>query len=270
MVSKFSPGSFTKQFGWRKDPQRLHRSVRSGFSNEAQPVTRDIWRKNCGLRDSNIDLIPIDFFLFSKRVDSRDYLLVDTFVEFALDRRYDSQFAKLAVFNFHLASSGYWQGSDWPDGKVAGWANLLVRDFAWKSGNWTSSVFDKSSLLKFFENHVQGTHETRRKMRNNYRFMLEHAGLLVDGKIQSTDFTTPYALNAPQLFWDRKIFNGTLRQSSPRSEFEDLFCKEEIYKLLNCGEDQGLALARAAFREYSKVRLPKRFEQLEHFARRAA
>jgi hypothetical protein len=270
MVTKFLPGSFTKQFGWRKDPERLHRSVRNGFRNEAKPVTREAWRKHCGLRDNNIDLIPIDFFLYSKKESANDYLLVDTFVELALDRPYDSQFAKLAVFDFHLANSGNWRGSEWPDGSVAGWANVLVRDLAWKGGAWTNSVFEKQRLLEFFEEHVEGVHDTRRKMRNNYRFMLEHAGLLIDGKIQPTNVATLYAISAPQLFWDRQIFDGKLRSSSPQSEYEDLFLKHEVYKLLNCGRDQGQALAKSAFRDYSKTRLKERFKQIDAFLKAAA
>lgn len=270
MVTRFLPGSFTKQFGWRKDPQRLHRSVRNGFRNQAMPVTRDVWRKHCGLEDSNIDLIPLDFFLYSKRGATTDYLLVDTFVELALSRPYDSEFAKLAVFDFHLANSGNWRGSDWPDGRVAGWANLLIRNFAWKRDGWTNSVFEKQWLLQFFEQHIEGVHETRRKMRNNYRFMLERAGILLDGKIQPTEFTTLYALSAPQLFWDRQIFSGALQPSSSKGEYEDLFLEHEVYKLLNCSPGQGLALAKSALREYSKLRSNQRFKQVGEFIKVAA
>jgi hypothetical protein len=270
MVTKFLPGSFTKQFGWRKDPERLHRSIRNGFQNETKPVTRDIWRSRCGLRDSNIDLIPMDFFLYSRREPSGDYLLVDTFVELALSHPYDAQFAKLAVFDFHLANSGNWRGSDWPKGDVAGWANMFIREIACKGESWSSSAFDKQALLRFFDLHVEAVGDTRRKMRNNYRFMLERAGLLVGGKITPTEIASLSTIYAPQLFWDRQIFDGKLRASSPQSEFEDLFVENEIFKILNCGRDQGVAVARSAFREYSRARLKERFKQLETLLRAAA
>jgi hypothetical protein len=212
----------------------------------------------------------MDFFLYSKRAPSGDYLLVDTFVELALERPYDAQFAKLAVFDFHLANSGNWTGSDWPEGDVAGWANMFIRDIAWKSGSWSSSAFEKQALLRFFEQHVEAVGDTRQKMRNNYRFMLERAGFLVNGRIQPSDIATISILAAPQLFWDRQIFDGNLEALSPQSDFEDLFAEHEIFKLLNCSRDQGLAVARSAFREYSKARLKQRFKQLELFFKKAA
>ncbi len=270
MVTKFLPGSSTKQFGWRKDPHRLHRSIRSGFQNEARPVTRDAWRSHCGLRDSNIDLIPMDFFLYSKRCASGDYLLVDTFVELALDRPHDAQFLKLAVFNFHLANSGHWRGSDWPKGDVAGWANMFIRERAWKNGSWLASAFEKQALLRFIEEHVEAVEETRRKMRNNYRFMLQQTGFLVDGRISTPDVASLSMISAPQLFWDRQIFDGNLGPSDPRSDFEDLFIQHEVFKILNCSRDQGIAVARSAFREYSKVRLKERFKQVEALFKAAA
>lgn len=270
MASKFLPGSFTKQFGWRKDPDRLHRSIRNGFQNEAKPVTRDTWRTHCGLRDSNIDLIPMDFFLYSRRGPSNDHLMVDTFVELAIDRPYDAQFAKLAVFNFHFANSGNWRGSEWPKGDVAGWANVFLREIAWRSGSWSSSVFEKQALLRFFEQHVEAVGDTHRKMRNNYRFMLEQAGFLVDGKIPPADIASLSMISAPQLFWDRQIFRGNLEPSSSQSDFEDLFVEHEVYKILNCRRDQGIAVARSAFREYSKKRLKERFKQLDMLFKVAA
>jgi hypothetical protein len=270
MVTKSLPGSFTKQFGLRKDPERLYRSIHNGFWKGEEPVTRDGWRAHCGLNDSNLDLIPTGFFLYSRQYPKNDYVLVDTLVEFVLERPYDKQFAKLAVFDFHLANSGNWRGSDWPDGRVAGWANMLIRDFAWQSGNWSDSAFEKQSLMSFLQRHVEGTSTTIRKIRNNYRFMLERAEILVDGKIQPTDFTTAWAISAPQLFWDRQIFDGKLRSTSPQAEYESQFLKHEIYKLLNCSREQGLAVAKSAFREFVKRRMAKRFKQLNSLENAAA
>jgi hypothetical protein len=268
MVSKFLPGSFTKQFGFRKDPQRLHRSIQKGFWNGENPVTRDTWRKHCGLNDSDIDLIPTGYFLYSKKCPNDDYVLVDTFVEFALNRPYETQFAKFAVFAFHLANSGFWRGSDWPDGRVAGWANKLIREFAWSGGNWSNSAFEKQSLLSFIRNHVEG--KSHQKIRNNYRFMLEQADILIDGKIQPTDFTSSWVIDAPQLFWDRQIFDGNLGPSDSQTDFEELFVKHEVYKLLNCSLAQGLAVSKAAFREYSRRRRESRFKQIDGLIKLAA
>src|SRR5205823_5648884 len=99
----------------------------------------------------------------------------------------------------NLANSGNWRGSEWPDGRVAGWANMLIRDFAWRNGSWSNSAFEKQSLITFIEQNVEGTDNTVRKIRNNYRFMLERADILIDGKIQPPDFATLWVIRAPQL-----------------------------------------------------------------------
>jgi hypothetical protein len=77
------------------------------------------------------------------------------------------------------------------------------------------------------------------------------------------DYTCKWVRLAPQLFWDRQIFAGSLSRSSSQADFEKLFIQEEVYKLMRCSRDQGLATAKAVFREYSTLRMPSRFEQIE-------
>lgn len=264
MVTLFLPGSFTKNFSWGKDPQRLHRSIRNGFGNTSQPVTRDAWREQSGLNDPNIELIPLNFFLYSRQGISDDYVLADTLVEFALTRAYDEQFAKLAVFAFHLASSGNWHGSErWPDGNLAGWANYLIKELAWRDNDWMASAFQKQTLLIFIRAHVIGQNDTQRKIRNNYWFMLQHASILHNEQLEPMNFNSQWAIAAPQLFWDRKIFDGSLFPSSNQSDFEQLFVDQQIYKLMRCSETQGRAMAKAAYRDYSSGRMNSRFEQID-------
>jgi hypothetical protein len=215
------------------------------------------------LNDRDIELIPLNFFLYSKAGVNDDYVLADTLVEFALTRPNDVQFAKLAVFAFHLANSGNWRKSEWPNGRVAGWANQLVRDFAWRDGDWIDGAFEKQSLMAFISQHLEGESDTKRKVRNNYRFMLKSAELLIDEMLEPMDFNAQWAIAAPQLFWDRQIFDGALRVSSTQNDFEDLYFKHEIHKLMRCSEAQGSAMSRAAFRDYSRGRMTERFKQLD-------
>jgi hypothetical protein len=69
----------------------------------------------------------MNFFLYSIRGVNEDYLLVDQLVDAAMDP-YNQQFAQLALFSFHMANSGKWRNSYWPDGKVAGWAKRIDID----------------------------------------------------------------------------------------------------------------------------------------------
>ena len=264
MVNLFLPGSFTKQFSWGKDPKRLHRSIRNGFAKKAEPVPRDKWRRQCGLNDPNIELIPLNFFLYSIRGEFEDFVISDTLVEFALNRPFDPEFAKLAVFAFHLANSGNWHGSEpWPDGAVAGWANHLIRKLAWNGNDWEVSAFEKQTLLIFVRAHLIAESGTQRKIRNNYHFMLRKAGVLVKADLAPMNYAAPWAIAAPKLFWDRKIFDGALTPSSTQNDFESLFIDEEVYKLIRSSEVQGRALAKTAFRDYSTRQMRLRFEQFD-------
>lgn len=122
MSEKYKPGSFTKNFSWNQSYARLHSAIYRGFARSTDPVTRDDWRRRSGISDRDRQLIPMNFFLYSIPGLKEDYILVDQLVDVAMTP-YDGEFAQLALFAFHLANSGTWRNSPWPDGKVAGWAN---------------------------------------------------------------------------------------------------------------------------------------------------
>jgi hypothetical protein len=100
--------------------------------------------------------------------------------------------------------------------------------------------------------------------------MIQRAGILEGNRLETRDFTSEWVLAAPQLFWDRQIFDGKLTRSSKSEDFEELFFEHEIYKLLRCDEIQGRAIARASLREYTTEKLANRFAQLEGLERKAA
>jgi hypothetical protein len=200
--------------------------------------------------------------LYSRRGLNEDFVLVDRLVERAFEK-YDIDFARLGLFAFHLASSGSWHRSKWPDGRVAGWANELIRTFAWNAGEWRSGTFTQQSLDSFFAERLDGEAVTKTKVRNNYRYMLTSAGILVDEKLQPVELRTPWPVDATQLFWDRQIFAGELHRSSSAKEFEAAFFRHDVYKLIGCTSEQGRAIALSAYRDYAARRLPQRIQQLE-------
>lgn len=262
MADAYTPGSFTKNFSWHRSYKRLHSAIRSGFSSAHAPVAREKWRERSGIGDPNRELIPLNFFLYSRRGIDEDYLLVDRLVERSFTN-YDNDFAKLALFAFHLAASGSWHHSKWPDGKVAGWANEFVRTVAWRDGRWKSEAFIERSLESFLGKRINGEEVTKRKVLTNYRYMLTSAGILIDGIIQEVDFRAPWLTDATQLFWDRLAFAGELHGSSSAKDFEAAFFRHEIHKLLGCAPAQGRAIALTTYRDYSVRLLPQRIHQLE-------
>ena len=124
--------------------------------------------------------------------------MADQLVDAAMDA-YDNQFAQLALFAFHLANSGSWRNSQWSDGRVAGWANGLIREVAWLKDDWMGGAFSEDALAKFIERRIEGEPVTKRKVLTNYRYMLESAGVLVDGEFQSVDLRQRWFIDAVQL-----------------------------------------------------------------------
>jgi len=230
MAKKDTPGSFTKNFGWEESYEKLHSAIANGFSAGLEPVTRESWRKRSGIKDKDRQLIPMNFFLYSKKGIEDDLILVDRLVERAA-QPYDIDFARLALFAFHLATSGYWSHSKWPDGRVACLADYLFREVAWKDGAWSEGALRKSALKHYIDEHVEAEPETKKKILNNYHYMLISAGVLTSGKIQAVDFKSPWLVDATQLFWDRQIFDGAITPGAEMGTFKNLFFKHEVHKL---------------------------------------
>jgi hypothetical protein len=262
MTTIYTPGSFTKNFSWHQSYKKLHNAIRSGFSSGRAPVARERWRERSGIGDANRELIPLNFFLHSMLGLNEDFVVVDRLVERTFVP-YDADFAKLALFAFHLAASGNWRHSKWPDGRVAGWANEFIRTVAWRDGQWSGAAFTERTLTSFVDERIDGEAVTKRKVLTNYRYMIASAGVLVDGQIPKTDLRARWLTDATQLFWDRQVFTGELRRSGSAKDFEAAFFRHEIYKLLGCTSEEGRTIALAIYRDYSERILPTRIEQLE-------
>jgi hypothetical protein len=263
MVDIYTPGSFTKNFSWNLSYRRLYDAIRGGFSGAPRPVSRERWRADSGIADANRQLIPMNFFLYSMEGVAEDFLLVDQFVESALERRYNGEFCQFALFNFHQANSGHWRNSPWRDGRVAGWANDYIREIASVKGVWPATSFDERSLADFLDERIVGEARTKHKMLTNYRYMLESAGVLVDGKLQPEDLRQRWLVDAVQLFWDRQIFDGALPATPRISALEDVLMDHEVFKLLRCDKNQCRAFARAAYAEFSRGQGPARVAQID-------
>ncbi len=263
MADRYTPGSFTKNFSWHRSYKRLYDAVRSGFSGSPKPVSRERWRADSGIGDSNRELIPMNFFLYSMESVADDFLLVDQFVEVALERRYGTDFCQLALFNFHQANSGRWKNSPWADGRVAGWANDYICEIASPKGVWPTRAFDERALADFLDERIVGKAITKHKMLTNYRYMLESAGVLVEDELQPENLRQRWYVDAVQLFWDRQIFDGALSATAKVSALEDNLIDHEVFKLLRCDKDQCRAFARAAYAEFSDGQGPARVAQID-------
>lgn len=261
MPHSYSPGSFTKNFSWNESYSRLHRAISNGFAGTDIPITRERWRAQSGIADSDRQLIPLNFFLHSIKGLNEDYVLVDQLVDTATNP-YSDQFAQLALFAFHLASSGSWRQSKWPDGRVAGWSNEFIRDFAWHDDDWAARAFLDKALMDFIEERIDAEPVTKRKVFTNYRYMLQSAGVLIGDVLQPRELRQRWLIDAVQLFWDRQVLDGKLPMTASLTTLEDSLVANEIYKLLRCDADQCIAFARAAYPEFSQGQAAHRANQI--------
>jgi hypothetical protein len=270
MPALYTPGSFSKDFAWSESYKRLYEAIRNGFSKRPEPVSRENWRRLSDIDNKDLELIPLNFFLYTKNCIDDDFVLIDRLVELAIKQPYDRHFAQLSLFALHLANSGTWRRSQWSDGRVAAWANEFIRDRVWRSGSWSETALERSSILSFIEEKIEGQSRTLTKVFTNYHHMLRNAGVIVDGQLQNPNLRDTWYVDAVQLFWDRAMFDGKLNSSSDQAAFERAFLEAEIYKLLACDEEQGIVFARAAFREYSRSRRADRTTQLRNLRIRLA
>src|SRR6185437_6009720 len=132
---KHRPGSFTKNFAWGgRGFKNLYDAIRSGYGSTLRAVKRDDWRKNSGIDDSSLDLIPINFFLHNLK----GRMSVDELVFQAIHRPHTKDFDRLALFAFHLNRVGVppLRGPSRP----ALWASEFVKQILWQNGAWQTAA----------------------------------------------------------------------------------------------------------------------------------
>ena len=145
------PGSFTKNFRWGTDTPgllQLYRSIRIGFDDKTDPVPRALFRervKNEGL----IDFIPMNFFLFTKKIGGVDHIIVDELVFKAVTSDHSEDFDRLAFVAFHLSFAGLWSGASKGQRRPALWAHYYIKDVINDQRAWDISGISANDIEKF-------------------------------------------------------------------------------------------------------------------------
>ena len=177
----YLPGSFTKNFAWNSSPpglNRLHGAIRSGFGNALRRVLRDEFRKQSGIRDRNIQLVPVNFFLHNTIESHKNYVTVDELVRQAIGNPYSRRFDQLALFSMHHARMGRRVGVA-GDSNGAAFANDFVRSRLWNAGGWELARLTEAEVETAFSATVQAApgSDTVHKCTTNYLFMFQMMGL---------------------------------------------------------------------------------------------
>lgn len=253
LLPKHKPGSFTKNFAWGgKGFKNLYDAIRLGYRSTLKAVPRDIWRKQSGIDDSSLDLIPINFFLHN----FQGKMAVDELVFQAIRRPHTSDFDRLALFAFHLNRVGTppYKGPSRP----ALWANEFVRQVLWRDGAWQTAALAQERLDRFLAANLIGQGQVRVKSRNNYRHFFELAGYLPTAAGTINTGADSWMASALFLAWDRySLDTGHTRES----ELLAVVRNEQLYKLLGASEATVQSNARSLVKAYLAAGGLLRFEK---------
>lgn len=232
--TRFGPGSYTKNFGWNQYGPGLvglYQAIRNGFGTSTTPVTRDAFRRNCGIDDSARQLIPLNFFLHNQVLGGANHVSVDELVRHALLHPHSRQFDRLALFAFHLARMGQRLGGNAGTSDGAAFANRYVREVLWQGGGWRTAMLAPEQVEEAFDRTIlaQGI-DTVHKCVTNYLFTLQVCGL----RNQRTPVVNTHAEEwiGPALFlaFDRANFDAA--RNLAHDELLRLVEAEELYKLI--------------------------------------
>ena len=173
MPEEWRPGSFTKNFSWGRGDvglRELHKAIRAGFGGRLERVTRADFKA----RISDISRpwhIPLNFFLYTKREDGVDYVLIDELVFYALNFRYSKQFDKLALFTFHLGRVGQWSGMKAFQSRPTPWARSYLRQRIKRELDWDHRAINANDIEAYMLKSPNYKAETARKLATNLSYL---------------------------------------------------------------------------------------------------
>jgi hypothetical protein len=210
---EWRPGSFTKNFSWG-DPaeglRQLYEIIRVGFADTMEDVPRALFRE----RVADVhrpDYIAINFFLFNRISQGKDYIIADELVFQALNFPHSADFDKLGLFAFNLSLVGRWKGAAKFQSRPALWAQHYVADRVAQHFNWNTARISADDIQSFVQNDSRYRGETSRKLATNLNF------LYLVGRLAELDDTKVQRWWTSALFLalDRLIEDRSMQQAEP-------------------------------------------------------
>jgi hypothetical protein len=261
-VVRYKPGSFSKNFAWHGNGlSRLHSAIRSGFNGEPVQIEVNEFRRRCDIRDPDIQLIPIKFFLFSKAVGEQRNLQLDELVYQAIEHPHSSVFDRLAVFALHLSNVGEIKSGGTP------WLRDFVIQHLWVDGFWSIAALEKSQLDSAFARSLNAKKEVRVKCRTNYRHIMDLAGFIPKAGEFLDNREGPWLSAAMILNWDREILSGSLPNADSATLIEQVRLSQ-VHKLLGVPETFAVEYAKNLAPTYLESGDIRRFSGGERSSRR--
>ena len=252
----YKPGSFSKNFAWHgAGLSKLHTVVRRGFSGHLNPVSRGAFRSACGIEDPNLQLIPINFFLFNNGPSKTSLLAVDELVFQAVEQPHSIVFDRLGLFALHLSQVGNQRSGGTP------WAREFVVERLWARGFWRRAELDPAPLDTFLSTALDARNEVRIKCRTNYRHLFKLCGYLEWQGEEIDNRDAPWLSSAVLLAWDRGMLSGEIPENPTQEQLDDFVTARGVFKLLGVPEDFAKGLASRLAPPYIEAGAVGRFTQ---------
>lgn len=250
----YSPGSFTKNFGWEDNGfSKLKNAIADGFRNELLSVERNVWRVGCGVEYFNQALIPLNFFLHN----SNGNISIDELVFRAVARPYSLSFSRLALYAFHLSQVGNYGRNV---ARPALWSNRFVREILWTPDGWRNDRLNNDTLRPYIYEQIEGVQRTKHKCFTNYRHFWRLAGYWDAGEAGMINAVADdWLASALFLTWDRHLIDGG---DSDLDALTRVLREEEIHKLLGTSEELLLDAVGEVFDRYRGLGTIERFADI--------
>jgi hypothetical protein len=234
----YRPGSFSKNFAWHGTGfAKLHRAIVAGFSSRLASVSRAAFRENCGISDPNLQLIPINFFLFNRGPAQGSLLAVDELVFQAIEQPHSIVFDRLALFAVHLSNVGKMPTGGTP------WAREFVLNRLWSDGFWRRAELQPDRIDSFLQTAMDARSEVRTKCRTNYRHLFDLAEYLNGTEAEIENRDAPWLSPALILAWDRGILSGLIAPSPTVDQLVGFVRGQRIYQLIGVPQEFAERLA---------------------------
>jgi hypothetical protein len=252
----YRPGSFSKNFAWHgRGLSKLHNAIRAGFSAQLTSTSRDNFRANCGTSDADLQLIPVNFFLFNTGSQQTSVLAVDELVFQAVEQPHSALFDRLALFALHLSEVGNIRSGGTP------WARDFVLQRLWADGFWRRPELEIARLDDFLGSALDARPEVRIKCRSNYRHLFALTGYLDVNEELIDNRDGPWLSSALLLAWDRAILSAQIPESATTTQLVEFIRGRQVARLLGVPESFAEQLASRLAPSYAEYRAIRRFDQ---------
>lgn len=226
----WTPGSFTKNFGWgppENGLRELYESIRIGFDYQMQDVPRQVFIERIAHLGRPFQ-IPANFFLFNKVRDGTNHILADELVFQALNAPYTPDFDKLAIFALNFSYAGKWIGATPDQRRPALWANNYIAEKLAEDYKWNTEKVSAKDIEIFVSQHPNYKAKSAGKLSTNLNYIYEigHLSQFSNRRVERW-WVDALFLALDRLIEDRSI-DGL---NTPLSELAPLLDKSSFHQI---------------------------------------